>query len=787
MPLLLNFSARLKALVTCVCLICTPAIAQAPGDGNDLDFRGRIDARSAANAGGGMDGGMQNITGGVRRPAIVDNTPGRRGIRANPAPNNSANGQTVVDESGIETLIAPDDKLPTLTNPFQQFIEQTYGNPLPLFGYELFQNVPTTFAPVQNIPVTQDYVVGPGDELVIRAWGQIDVDLRTVVDREGNVNIPRVGPVNVAGMKFPALQPHLKGAISRVFQNFEMTVSMGQLRSIQVYVVGQARRPGTYTLSSLSTLVNAVFSAGGPSGKGSMRKVQLKRGGQVLAELDMYDLLLHGDKSGDVALAPGDVIYFPNVGPQAAVTGTVNSPAIYELKAGQTRMKDVLTWAGGLTAVAANQAATVERIDANKQRRVDEVSLDTAGLSRVVRDGDLITLRSISPRFENAVTLKGFVARPGRYAVTPGMRVRDLLPNKEALVSADFWRKRNTQGLEVQPTPQLRGATLSSNVLSTEEINWDYAVIERLKADQSVTLVPFNLGLAILDGDPKHDLLLQPGDIVTVFSKDEIRVPREKRKRYITLEGEFATPGIYEVLPGESLRELVSRAGGFGRDAYTFGASFTRESVRVEQQRRMNEAAERLEKDFERAAMTRKQAAVTKEQSDTTGADLMAQRMFIDKLKQAKAQGRVVLEIPRDTVAVRDIPDLELEDGDRFYLPPRPSTVSVLGAVFNENSFVYRREKRLGDYLAQAGGATRDADSGSIYLLRADGSVMSKRQDSWLLGSLEGERIMPGDAIIVPETLERFNFTREAKAWTEIFYQFALGVAGLRVLKNGVN
>src|SRR5205823_294946 len=177
----------------------------------------------------------------------------------------------------------------------------------------------------------------------------------------------------------------------RTFRNFQLTATLGKLRSIQVFVVGQAKRPGTYTVSSLSTLVTAVFAAGGPSSKGSMRNIQLKRGNQVVAEFDLYDLLLSGD-----------VIYIPPVGPLVAVTGSVNVPAVYELKQ-STVLFDLIRWAGGLATTAAGQKATVERIEDHKARKVEEFPLDMGGLSRAVRDGDLVTVYSLVPRFDNAV------------------------------------------------------------------------------------------------------------------------------------------------------------------------------------------------------------------------------------------------------------------------------------------------------------------------------------------------------------------------------------------------
>ena len=263
---------------------------------------------------------------------------------------------------------------PPQRNKFQDFVAISLGRDLPMFGYELFADVPSTFAPVDRVPVTPDYVVGPGDELLIRAWGQVDIDYRATVDRNGAINIPRVGNITVSGIRYQDLGGYLKNAIGRVFRNFELNVTLGELRSIQVFVVGQARRPGNYTVSSLSTLVNALFASGGPSESGSMRRIQLKRGAKVVTEFDLYDLLLKGDKSKDARLLPGDVIYIPPIGPLAAVAGGVNVPAIYELRDGAT-LGGLLDAAGGLATTAAGQRVTVERIRDRQAREVDEFVL----------------------------------------------------------------------------------------------------------------------------------------------------------------------------------------------------------------------------------------------------------------------------------------------------------------------------------------------------------------------------------------------------------------------------
>ena len=328
---------------------------------------------------------------------------------------------------------------------FQKFVYASVGQRLTIFGANLFVNAPSTFAPVDRAPVPSDYVVGPGDQLLIRGWGQVDINVRATVDRSGNVYVPKVGMISVTGVKFSELVPYLKGVISRNFRNFDLSVSMGQLRSIQIFVVGQARRPGSYTVSSLSSLVNAVFYSGGPLNTGSMRRIQLRRGDAVVVEFDLYDLLLRGDKSKDVTLLPGDVIFIPPVGPQVAMVGSVNTPAVYELK-GNTTLAEAVKLAGGFTALTDNNKATVERVEQGDHqtfRRVEDFPLNDSGLSRLLQNADIVRIAPMLPRFEETVTLRGNVAWPGRYPWHDGMRIRDLIPSKEALLTRDFWRQQN--------------------------------------------------------------------------------------------------------------------------------------------------------------------------------------------------------------------------------------------------------------------------------------------------------------------------------------------------------
>lgn len=682
--------------------------------------------------------------------------------------------------------------VPMERNEFQDFVARSLGRDLPMFGYNLFVEVPTTFAPVDRIPVTPDYVVGPGDEILIRAWGQVDIDYRAVVDRTGTINIPRVGSLHVAGIRYQELESFIRNAIGRVFRNFELNVTLGQLRSIQIFVVGQARRPGSYTVSSLSTLVNALFASGGPSLKGSMRRIQLRRADRLITEFDLYDLLLKGDKSKDTPLLPGDVIYVPPIGPLVAITGSVNVPAIYELRDAAS-LRELIEWAGGLATTAAGQRVTVERLAERRVRVVEEFTLDKPGLGRPLKDGDLVTVYAVSPKIANAVTLRGYVAQPARFPWREGLRIKDLIPDREALLAPDYWLRRNAllrpddwirRPLEVAATRQTDPAKLHAEVKRSTEINWDYAVVERIKPDDLTTqLLPFNLGKAVLEGAPEHNLLLAPGDVITIFSKDDIQVPVAKQTQYVRLEGEVQNPGVYQLMPGETLRQLVARVGGFTANAYLYGAEFTRESTRALQQRRLDEAIERLSQEVERLAAGAAQTALSKEEAEAAKVRAENQRRLIARLREIRATGRIVLNVAPERTQLKDLPDVVLEDGDRFFVPSRPSTVGVLGAVYNANAFLYDPAKRVSDYLELAGGPTRDADTARIYVVRADGSVFGRAQASLFLG-FGGERLMPGDTIVVPELLDKYGFTRALKDWSQIFYQFALGVAGLKVLRH---
>lgn len=655
---------------------------------------------------------------------------------------------------------------------FQQFIFAGTGKILPIYGYDLFEGVPTTFAPVDRVPVSPDYVIGPGDEIILRAWGQVTISTRTTVDRSGNIYIPKVGNIPVVGTKYSQLPDYLKSVIGRVFQNFDLSVTLGELRSIQVFVVGQARRPGSYTVSSLSTLVNAIFASGGPSPRGSMRHIQLRRGGKTVSDFDLYDLLVRGDKSKDAPLLPGDVIYFSPVGSLVGVIGSVNVPAIYELRNG-ANLQEVIDTAGGLSTTAAGTKVTLERIQDRKIRKVEEYELNEAGLKLPIKDGDLINIYPLSPRFENSITLRGNVAQPGRYPWRSGMRIRDLIPDREFLIKRDYWTNQNR--------PQ-RGKIIDQES-HLPEVNWDYALIERLDQQKLNTkLLPFHLGKAIDSPQSEDNLVLEPGDIVTIYSQSDLKTPLARQNKFVRLEGEFNAAGVYQVQKG-GLHQVIAAAGGLTNDAYLLAARFYRESTRIEQQRRLDAFVSQMEVEVERNISAAARNVSSAEEAVALKDKAESQRRLIEKMRQVKADGRIVLSLSQDQQGIASIPDLSLEDGDRFFIPAKPATVNVIGAVYNESSQLHKEGWKSSDYLRAAGGMTREADGSKAFVIRADGSVVNSGR-SWWNGGIGSIRLMPGDTIVVPQNLNRIGFYKGLKDWTQILSQMALGAAAIQVLRK---
>ena len=769
---------------------------------------------------GAIAGPSTGIQGGTAAPVARGAQTGQTGQTQTQQDNTTANpndARTRAERTENDRQERTSSTVHDVPTEFQRLVADSTGTALPIFGVGLFDDVPSSFAPVSDVPVAPEYVLGPGDQIRIETFGQINQRGTFTVGRTGDIDYPEVGTIHVAGVHFAQLQAFLRSELGRVYRNFDLTVNLGELRTIQIFVTGYARRPGSYTISSLSTLLNALFESGGPLPQGSLRDIEVLRGNNVVTRFDLYDLLLRGDKSKDIQLVSGDVIFIPPVGPQVAVTGSVDNPAIYEVRPGTT-VDAVIELAGGRTSVALGAQVRVERIFEHTLRSI--IDVDTArSKTEDVANGDIVTVATILDRYKDAVTLRGNVAFPGRYVWHPGMRILDLVPTVDQLITRNYFRNRNALGnvgaqannggregsLDVSGnastqtaaaataagnTSATKGGTsvasslTSSNnvfpattdvVLSAPDLYLKYAVIERLNpVTLSTYLVPFNPGALYIDHNAAQNLELQAGDVVTFFSTADVKVPTSQQPRFVRLEGEFEAAGVYSVEAGETFRHLLQRVGGFTPDAYLYGSEFTRQSTKRVQQQRLNEYADSLDAQISVQTANGTANAISDRDASAAIANAVQAREDIARLRQIVPLGRIVLELKPDSRAIQDLPDLPLEDGDRFVVPRVPSTVSVEGQVYSANAFVYKRGLREHDYLRQAGGPERNADRKRTFILRADGSVFSTQY-----GNVDHATMFPGDTVVVPPQLDRRGLFRDIVDISTIVGQFGITAAAV--------
>jgi len=829
-------------------------------DGSSADCSDPLQASSAACTGQDQGNFGQQLNGNSQSGAGVSKSYGTQTQSQNTTYTDTgtqSSRQVQQNAANSQLMTLPSEPL----TEFQKFVASTTSQVLPIFGANLFRRVPSTFAPLNMTPVPADYLIGPGDELRVRVWGQVNFQANLQVDRAGEVYLPQVGPVHVAGMPFSDLDGHLRQAIGRVYRNFDLTADIGQIRAIQVYVAGQARRPGVYTVSSLSTLVDTLFASGGPSIQGSMRHIQLRRGADVVTDFDLYDLLVRGDKSKDVKLLPGDVIFIPAVGAEVAITGSVRTAAIYELREGES-LDGLIADAGGVSTVAAEARVSIERISDHHDRFAMEVAYDANGLKTSLADGDLIHVYSIVPQYQRTVTLRGNIANPGRFAWHAGMHVSDLIPDKDSLITRNYWWKRAQLGLpapEFEAIPSFSnmrqpmdgnsvtlrtqggtnrnndygnglndgsGSTDNQQVVGLQqnqrlnaqqrgsnsslaaqqgdlnssgpapaqrtevrqlapEIDWDYAVIQRLDPNTlKTTLISFDLGKLVLQHDSSQDMELQAGDVVSIFSEADIGVPIAQQTKLVTLNGEFVHSGVYSVQPGETFRHLVERAGGFTSNAYLYGSEYTRESTRMMQQARIDEYVQNLSMEIQRSNLAVAASGTGAQDAASATAAQANEANLLTNLRQIRATGRIVLRFVPTSSGTHELPDITMENGDQFIVPSVPAAVNVVGAVYDQNSFLYTSGRRVGEYLTMAGGPNRDADRKHSFLIRADGEVVSSDLGKGIWSDkFNGLRVYPGDTIVVPEKTFKPGALRSILEYSSVFSSLALGAAALTVIQ----
>jgi polysaccharide biosynthesis/export protein len=718
------------------------------------------------------------------------------------------------------------------------------------FGYDLFDEEPSRFSPVTDAPVPADYVVGPGDKMNVQLYGSQNRTLALAVSREGTVSFPELGPIRVAGQRFDAAKANIESRVARQMIGVRANVSIGDMRSIRVFVLGEVRLPGSYTVSGLATMTTALFASGGVRTIGSLRDIQLKRQGTVVRRLDLYNLLIRGDTAADAKLQPGDVIFIPPVGDTVSVDGEVKRPAVYELR-GESDASSVLEMAGGFTTEADPSRSSLTRVDEQYRRVVLNVDFrQPVSRAQLLRNGDVLQVARLRPQLDSGVLLDGFVHRPGPVEWRNGLRLTDVVgsidelkPNADSrylLIRRESGADRKVEALSAdlvaalaQPggaadvtllprdqitvfdlapgreriiRPLLDELRLQSGLARPTEVvriegrvkvpgeypleagmtvsdllraggNLDTAAfggkaeLARYEVNgngaRQTELIDIDLA-AVLRGDALADVPLRPFDYLLIKE-----TPDWTDQESVTLAGEVQFPGTYPIRRGETMYELMQRAGGLTPRAFARGSVLTRVASREREQKQLDLLAERMQSDL---AVLSLQAAAANQvgasQSLAAGQALLAQ------LKGSRAIGRLIIDLQGLMIEGKgSAKDVLLRHGDVLIVPPQTQEVTVIGEVQTTTSHLYNASLRRDDYVALSGGTTRKADSRKIYVVRADGSVVAQR--SGLLRRGYYVAIQPGDTIVVPLDTERIPRLPFWQAVTQIVYNLAISVAAI--------
>jgi protein involved in polysaccharide export with SLBB domain len=612
-----------------------------------------------------------------------------------------------------------------------------FGAPLRQYGYSMFATNVSTFAPVDDIPVGPDYVMGPGDDLTINVWGAVDSTLIRTVDRNGRIVLPKVGDLRIWGLTFSQADRLIRDELSRYFRGFQTSVTMGRLRTVSVHVVGEVCQPGVYTLSSLATVTNALYSAGGPTKLGSLREVRLLRSNVQVARIDLYDFLQRGDRARDYRLESGDTIFVPTVGDVVAVAGEVKRPAIYEVQTG-TRLADVVALAGGITPTSYLKRVQIVRALPNAERATLDVDLTAHYLkgdeasNPLVNAGDLVLIHPADPRVYNIVKVDGAVRYPGAYELKPLMRISQLLPADKLLPEA-----------------------------YTERIE-----VARRRPDLTMEVLAVDLKKAWA-GDRNQDLLLRPLDEVTV--RTEL-----KAARTIVLGGQVLRPGVYTIADGEKLSSVLARAGGFTDRAFLKGAAFTRASLRRIEQEQLDAFMKTQEQRMLASASTVIVGA-EKEEVAAQQQALQARREALRLLASKVVVGRMVVRLDQPDKLKGTENDVTLINGDTLTVPEPPDSVLVIGAVRTSTSVQHKEGAGVDYYINRVGGYSKEADKDEAHLIKADGSAIAS--------FTKIRTVEPGDTVIVPpKEEEKIRALPTIRDIAQTIGAALLGIAALAVL-----
>lgn len=616
----------------------------------------------------------------------------------------------------------------------RSYLLQSTTSQLKQFGYNFFDVSFSGFPQVMDTPIGPDYVLGPDDTLAVHIWNVPDPSFNqsyiSTVERDGTIFLPQLGSIPVAGVTFAKVNQILHGKLSGLLKRFDLHVSMGRLRSIKVFVVGEVVRPGTYELSALATASHALYAACGPAKSGSLRHIRVMRGNKLTADLDFYQFLLRGDRSQDIPLQSGDTVFVSPIGPVAAIGGPVRRQAIYELK-DRTTLPELLELAGGLAPSADRRRCQIYRVEAGQKRVIIDINFESnsngtsqelsTAHSQSIADGDFVRIASVPLQIDNAVTLTGAVRTAGVYDLRPGMKLLDLL--EDQLLTDSYLEK--------------------AELVRTDPLTYE------------TTVQPFNI----------TDLMNGKEANVELRRLDKVVVASQVRKaRLVQLSGEIKRAGTYTLDTGERLSSVLKRAGGFTAQAFPRGLLLIRESVKKRQHSETEKfiALQKQRLTVEAAAISAGTVAVAGAAGMAQGAsDAQALHLQIAALDQLVARvqyGRVVLNVESIEALENSLDDVLLEELDQITIPTQPKTVTIIGAVRNTTSVLHRPDYDIDDYVRSAGGMINTASEDGIYVVRANGLADADY--------VKIKTINVGDTIIVPEKIE--PKTKPLQLWTSI-------------------
>ena len=655
-----------------------------------------------------------------------------------------------------------------------------------LFGYNLFARGGSTNEIPQNLALPDDYKLGPGDNLIINLWGKVEQEYNLTVDRQGAVFIPKIGEIAVWGITLQQAERRLREKLGTGFSDFQMTLSLGKLKSIQVFVFGEVKFPGSYSVNSLSTMFSALYLAGGPTERGSLRRIKLIRSGVETASIDLYQFLLFGKNVAGVSLQSGDVVFVEVVGKRVKVDGAIKRAAIYEILGTET-ITDMIELSGGTIPSAYLEKVRVDRVTKNDAYEVIDLNLKSSGsLDAAFRmeDGDEVSIESIYDHKQDVVYLDGYFRHPGLYQFVEGLTLGQLFKNGCELEEQAYRGRidilrcvngRDTSQVTIDPEQVLTGAVevplFAGDKLiaySREDITakrtvaifgqvtrpGDYAYYEGMKVSDLVfkagnlmqSAYPLRIELArtMVDGQREvyYASLDEPSGDMPLSENDKVfirQIPGWEDRDIVTIEGEVLFPGKYVITrETNSLYSLIQRAGGLTDDAFATGTVFTRGSIIADLKRRgidelINRSAEKVEDDSGRIRI------------DSSSV-----------LRDNSLSNRIVVHINELLKAGDQRYDIGLKDGDQIYIPSNPAGIQVIGAVPSISTIAFQNGKKADFYLRRAGGYLPNADKKHVQLVRADGTIVSGRS------SLSKE-VRLGDAIFVPT---KVNKDRD---WLKIF------------------